>query len=540
MAKKIIKIESINGGWASNARYAASDQFSWSEGIDPDKDIDTATGSPQPSGMLSPTAYSKFSGANVNKFPIAIITTPKDTNIYVVLKNGRLISYTSSFGSETLIGTVTGSNADGATYYNNYIYIFGTGASKDDVSRYGPLNNSPTLVDNVWKGATLGSQTALTNTQYPTLNFGGDLLNHWGHVHTDSALYFCDVVNGQGVIHKIKTTKTTDEGDTNNGSTFNVLDLPIGFLPTDIESYGTDLIVLATSSSQTTVIQGLASLFLWDTISDSFYRQVPLLDSLATAIINHNGVIKIWSGAGTAGNVMRLSAYYGGFSVSELKGVTAGFPPAQGAVDFIGDRIIFGTSFSVSSTQGNQNQVLSYGSIYSGNRLGFHSIAKGSSSSGTGVSALKVVRTSGSSDTYGTYPQMIFGWDAGGGTAGIDKSSDSASAVGTSWQSSVYTIGNPFTVKTVKLVFASNIGANTNVRLKFVLDAGVNSSSTLTIDSTSFSGNCAVVDFGNSSSEVRGFNDLSLLITWVGSTEQISVLLPIIIEVETEEWTVSN
>ena len=35
----------------------------------------------------------------------------------------------------------------------------------------------------------------------------------------------------------VKTSKTTDEGDTDNGSTYNALDLPFGYMPMDIASW---------------------------------------------------------------------------------------------------------------------------------------------------------------------------------------------------------------------------------------------------------------------------------------------------------------
>ena len=76
--------------------------------------------------------------------------------------------------SATTIGTVTGNVANGAEIYNDYLYI----TTGTDVSRYGPLSGSPALTNSVWTGATLGSQTALTNTTYPTIN-GAPIPKHW-------------------------------------------------------------------------------------------------------------------------------------------------------------------------------------------------------------------------------------------------------------------------------------------------------------------------------------------------------------------------
>ena len=163
MATKTLKINQIFKGHSASQYFGADGTYNTSTAIDPDLPI--VSTDVRTSGYIVPVGYSKFSGANVNAPVIRMITNPKNTLVYSVLTNGRLISYTSAFGSETLVGTVSGGVAKWAEYYNNYIYIF-TGT---DVSRYGPLNGAPSLVDGVWTGATLGSLTALTNTTYPSL-----------------------------------------------------------------------------------------------------------------------------------------------------------------------------------------------------------------------------------------------------------------------------------------------------------------------------------------------------------------------------------
>src|SRR3990167_7695594 len=158
----------------------------------------------------------------------------------------------------------------GAEYYNNYIYLF-TGTN---VSRYGPLNNSPALAHNIWKGTTLGSLTALTNTTYPTLR-GVTIPNHVSYVHGDGSMYFADFINGQGLIHRINTKKVTNEGDTNGttvASAYNVLDLPFGFYPTAITNYSTATLIAGIYTVDTTINQGRSAFVLWDpTDTTSFY-----------------------------------------------------------------------------------------------------------------------------------------------------------------------------------------------------------------------------------------------------------------------------
>lgn len=532
MATKVIIIDSIIGGWAKSAYFARPDEFAWSQAIDPDVAIGGSQQILQPSGMLCPVGYSKFSSTNVTAAVVAIITEPKDALVYAVLTNGRLISYSTSLASETLVGTVTGSNAQGAAYYNNYIYIFGTGASKDDVSRYGPLNNSPTLVDNVWKGATLGSQSALTNTTYPAISGSNLMPNHWAKVHTDNALYFCDVVNGRGVIHKIKTTKTTDEGDTNDGSSFNVLDLPSSFFPTSVESFGTDLAVLAIPSLNATLIQGNATLFLWDTISDTFYRQVPLPDTWGTAMLNHNGTLKIWSGGQNTRT--RILAYYGGNSVTEIGSMELGSPPLAGAVDSVGGRLVF-AGINGGTPNGSEGQVFAMGSNKFTFPLGLHGIAQSSSSSASAITALKYVRSvTESPSVYDSYPQLIFGFEAGA-SFGIDQESSSATS-NAIYFSQIFKVGAPFTLRSMRLAFDRDLTASTILAIQFNLDGGQDQSTTFSIDGTSHSGKSVLFQFPSSGTTmVRGVQDFFFKILWNASAP-LNILLPIKIELEVEDW----
>ena len=349
-----IFINSVFGGLQSSRFFAGEGQYAAGIGFDPFMALSDAVGDRLASGVLRPTAYEDFSGANVNADVIKIMTNPKDNNTYVVLKNGRLISYDNALGTETLVGTVTGSNAEGAAYYNNYIYIFGTGASNDDVSRYGPLDNSPSLTNGVWTGATLGTQTALVDTTYPAYRGGGTLPNHWAHVHVDNKLYFCDFKDGQGQVHFIKTTKGTDEGDTDDGSVYGALDLPFGFMPTCIASLNNDIAVGAIQTSDSDVDQGKAHLFLFDTTSESFYAQIPVPDPLITALWNNNGVLHTFSGQVSSGadvsNGYRVGAYLGGQQITTQYLSEVGAPPLPGAIEDFGDMLIWGTFTQIPTT----------------------------------------------------------------------------------------------------------------------------------------------------------------------------------------------
>lgn len=346
MAKKVYTIKSIFEGLAPSALFGATGEFQAALGIDPDMPLTDDSTDKKTGGAIRPVNYTSFSGAEVTSYPIAILTTPKTSLVYVVLANGRIISYTSSFASETLIGTVSGGVANGAFYYNNYIYVIGT----TNVSRYGPLDGVAALTDGVWTGATLGSLTALVNTTYPTGKLGVSYLNHFGVTHVDGCAYFLDYKDGIGMVHRISTKKVTAEGDTNGtviASAYNVLDLPFNYMPMTISSYGNNLIVAASFTSNGTIVQGKAALFFFNPsdTTPSFYQILNLPDSICSGLKYNNGILYGLSGDLAGG--YRLWQYIGGDSIQTLKIIEEGYPPLQGAVDAVGSRIVWAADNSV-------------------------------------------------------------------------------------------------------------------------------------------------------------------------------------------------
>lgn len=349
--------------------FGLEQEFLQSIGIDPDVPATDTSTDLETAGIIRPVAYEVFSSTAIDAEPIAIITTPKNSTVYVVLSNGKLVSYTSSLGSETTIGTVSGNVARGAWYYNNYIYIAGT----TNLSRYGPLDNSPSLTNGVWTGATLGSQTALTDTTYPTTLFSLGYLNHYGHVHVDDKAYFLDFKAGIGYVHFVKTIKTTAEGDTNSGSTYGALDLPLNYVPMTLTSYGNDIVVAATPTTNTGIIQGKAKLFFWNTTDDSFYRAVDLPDPICSALWYENGILYGLSGDLQKG--VKLWRYVGGDAVESLKQRNDGHPPMQGAVESVGNRIVWAT---FTTRPYNSSGLMAYGSKSDLFPRGLHHIAMSS------------------------------------------------------------------------------------------------------------------------------------------------------------------
>lgn len=403
MPRQRFQITSVLDGISPTHYFGSDSSYNFALGVDPDYPV--SVGNVRTSGLVMPTRYEKFSGTatdEVDGLPLFIVNNPKDTNTYVAYSTGELNKYSSALTAASFANLANpgSEKSQGLHYYNNYIYHFRI----TNVARYGPLDNSPAYTASVWTGATLGSQPALINTTYPTVG-GSEIPNHSAHVHTDNILYFCDyntVANpGKGSIHKIRTTKTTAEGDTDNGSDNDALPLPFGFRPVDIESFNTDIAILAIQTNDTSINQGKACLFLWDTISTNFHTQIALPDPIGTALLNVNGVLYIWTGNATAG--VRLSKYTGGYGVTTVCYQEEGTPPLAGAVDALGDRPVWGCSVSYPEPAG---VVFGFGSKDPRLPLGLHCIARSTAGAATPrVTALKYVQQESN-----IQPRLVIGW----------------------------------------------------------------------------------------------------------------------------------
>lgn len=539
--KQTITISNIFGGKSPSQYFQAEGQYSHSVGIDPDLPISDAVGDRETSGMLRPSGYASFDGANVNANPYWILTSPKTALVYVILNNGRLISYNSSLASETLIGTATSSSGNGAVYYNNYIYI----GTNTNISRYGPLSGTAALTDSVWTGTTLGSQTALVNTTYPSIRGSGTLPNHVMHVHTDNKLYVCDYDStsstasqrGHGLIHYVRTTFSTTEGTGNDGSTYNALDLPLGYMPTCLESYGNFLVIGAIpDGSNTTLTQGKATLFFWDTVSSSFLQVLYLPDPLITAMKNVNGRLYIFTGAVSNGtdvsNGYRVSVYIGGNRVEQVHYSNTGSPPLAGAVESFGDRVVWGTFEQMPTTTAASPNYYAAGFAYGSkdNRFpaGIHGIINSTASAGAAdglVTAIKNVQQASFS-----YPRFVVGWrDAT--NFGLDSQS---TTYGTSiWRSPLYRIGKPFTITTIRFSLGTAVAANHTITPTVYLDnfSSSSTSNLAVVNNTNYASSERFIEFRPT---ISARNNFVLEFSWTG-TALLPILLPIEIEIFIDE-----
>lgn len=320
--------------------FGDAGQYLSSVGIDPDMPLTDDADDLKTGGMIRPVNYEKFSGAEVDASPIAILTTPKTTGFFVVLANGKLLKYNSDYTFDSLLGTTSENTARGALYYNNYISIM-TGT---DISTWGPLNDTPAFVNNQWTAGLYGTQQMLTDGTFPVTLFGVGYLNHFGVTHADDAAYFLDFVDGIGYVHKLKTEKDVFEGDTNAGSLYGVLDLPYNFIPLTISSYGNDLVISGSFTTDSVINQGPTSLFFWDTTADSFYRAVPLPGTICTILKYING--KLFLIVGDIAGGYRFCQYVGGDAVDTLAIIEDSFPPIQTASDYVGNRVVWGANIT--------------------------------------------------------------------------------------------------------------------------------------------------------------------------------------------------
>lgn len=527
MARQTIKIESILNGWSTTQYAGSKGSFNSSIAIDPDFPLRTSASHVRTSGMIIPVVYENFSATEIDGSPNWIITNTKTNNSFVYTGAGKLHSFNSSIVMRTtdekstaLPITITGGAGNGAAYYDNFIYL----AEAADVSQYGGMNQGASIAktENVWTGGKFG-KAALTNTTYPTLR-GVKIPNHPMHVHGDNALYFGDVVDGRGVLHKIKTTKSTFEGDTDDGSGFNVLDLPSGFLPTDIESWGTDLVISAIQTTDTGINQGKAAIFIWDpTDTDSFYRgPIFLPDPLVTALLNINGIVHIWSG--NAVNGVRLSRYLGGETIEEVKYMEEGVPPLAGAVDATGGRIVWGGNIT---QPGESAGVLSYGSKISRLPKGLNHIMIAGAAGGTPVTtSIKYVQQDSS-----IRPKLIVG-SSGSTTKKLEKRSTTAT-FNSVFRTEFFNIGEKFEIESIRIPLGSGVAANMSIAPTIFFD-DISSSVTLTvINNTNYPNSDRKIIYKNPDLKTaRGENNFFIEFRFAG-TAALSITLPIVITINT-------
>lgn len=518
-----IRIESILGGQSQTTHFANRDQFRASLGIDPAQPIDDndTVYSTIASGLIRPVASEKFSGTTITAAPLWIIPNPKDANVYVydALSSAYTINATMTTVTALSDGGSLSGIGNGAEYYDNYIY-FATGT---DIARYGPLNGAPAFNGTYWTG-TLG-KSALTNTTYPTTYLNGiQLPNHVLHRDSDGKLFIADVVGNNGTLHYIQTTKTTVEGDTDNGSTINALTFGYGLWPTAIESAGDQLVVALYEGASSGVRQKNAKVAFWNKTSTSFnqivFQEFP--DQIITAMKNVNGSLFIVSG-NYQSRGFRVSKYIGGYSFQEVYYSETGEPCLPGAIDGTLNRVLYGSNTTVPETAGC---VYATGLAKTPLTIGTFNIMRATgSATSTQVTALSIA----DNVEFGFYVPII-GWTSGAGssTHGLDKQGTTYSNAPSVFWSQTYRMGAPFQIKRIRIPISQSMAANMAFTVKVYTDDGNGQTYTSpTINNTNFPNQERSIALRPNG--LTGQNNFWIELRFTGSA-LVTVSVPIIID----------
>lgn len=528
-----IRIESILGGESGYLNFSAPDEYQASFGIEPD----IALGGYTPSGYIVPTFVSTTTvqGALGSGFPVWIETSPK-TDLYYIYSTAGSV-YTND-GSSTITGIGDlndGGDAEGngMAYYDNYIYC----ARSTTVARYGPLDGTATWTDDYW--VTTLSKTALSNTSYPqTSNVVIHSFNHIMLRHTDGALYFTDVVGNQGVLHKIATTKTTVEGDTDKGSTYNVVDFPYGMFPSAVASFGEQIAIAlfegrdyGTSSGGLGTTKHKAQLVLWNPSNPTTYDDITgqdFPDQIITAMVASNGVLYTFSCGSDGGTGTRVCRYLGGHSFEQVAYLDYLRAPFPGAVVASLNKISFaGTSYR----NGTEGTILSIGSKLSpiSNKV-FNSVA----SPATAIFAIKKFNSgSGLADesfyftAYDGSSRYIYNQTLPGGISNASTNSY--------WISQTYKIGGRFKITRISFNINDSIASGDDFAIapSILLDDNTSSKTLQTISYTTVG---SETHFVLRPENCVGKNNFNLKFSFSGSANlsgfEVGIPLPITIDYE--------
>lgn len=518
---KPIIIESILGGESPYFNFGSPDEYQQSIGIDPDVAFSRYT----PSGYMVPSFFSE-SASMGNNYPLWVITNPKDANYYIYTLFGSAYSFTAAGGNPTALsdgGSLSNASGNGSAYYDNYVYF----AKNTTIARYGPLDGSPTFNGDYWVGSL--SKTRLTNTTYPAVNsFGGVTnLNHVMHRHGNGKLYFADIVGNQGVLHCISTKKTTVEGDTDNGSAFNVIDFPYGYWPTALESFGTDMVVALYETNTSINSKQRAKIALWDPTNTDTYKLITndeFPDPFVAALINANGVLYTVSGIpGAIG--ARVCRYLGGYTFEQVAYLDYMSLPIPGGITASLNKVSFGSqSYRSGSAQGS---IISIGSKLSpvSNKV-FNTI-------GPVGSVIFGVAPYAASGLQGA--TLVFGAYDGNSVMVVPSlpGSISGATTGAYWVSQTYRLPQRFKIKKISIPLHKLMADTFAIVPKIRVDDNTTTTTLQTINSTNYPNDLRIV---LQPTGVTGNFNFNLELDFSGSANvssfEVGIAFPIVIEYE--------
>lgn len=543
-----IRIESILGGQSKYLNFSASDQFRYSIGINPllpPRDTTGTNDSYGASGLIRPTSSRSITNSlTVHRNPMWFINPPKTPSasatglIYTYDAQGSVYQmYTFPDYTFTAIsdgGSMSNSSGNGAAYYDNYVYF----AKDTTIARYGPMDGTPAFDGNYW--TTTLSKAALTAiTNFPKDPSGSTIQYPYHPMlrHSDGKLYFTDITNNQGVVHYISTNKTTTEGDTDSGSTYQALTFGYNLWPTAIESYGENIAIALCEGKTVTSSNSpnsRAKIAIWNTTSQSYnlITNEEFPDQFISSLKNINGSLYVVSSSFSASDGFRVSQYVGGYSFKEIIRIQEGTLPFGGGVESSSDGILVG-SYTRSV---NGSPLPCVYTINPATGTVFTTVRPNNASTfGVRVSALKQLN----GDQQGR--PLLIGRGAGGvdvSSNGVDVSStvdDSGdnfaqdySQANQFWASQVYKIGQPFKITRIRIPLGDKLNANTTIIPTVYYDGGL-SQALNTINSTNYGTNTQNVTIRPGNLTID--NNFWLELKFTGSS-LITVSLPITIEYE--------
>lgn len=495
MARKVnqIRIESILGGHSPMTHFAAENQYQYSSAIDPEYGISDTVGigpDAKASGLLKPIASEEIEGGVVGATPMWIVSDPVIPYHYLYDAGGSIYTLSPNLGTITGLGDLNdgqSASGNGAAFYDNYVYF----ATDTTVARYGPVNGTPAFTDDYWVGS-LG-KTALNESNYPLLTGGNSLARHPTHIlhrHSDGKLYILDIVDGSLSLSYIETKKTTVDGDTDAGSTYDAFNYGRNLYPTAIESYGEFLVIAAYEASddsgQVRARDSAlsAKIIFWDTTSENpnsvVWVEYP--DPFISAIKNVGGVLHFISSNGINYG-FRVLQYIGGTSFREVFFSNIGSAPHPGAVDVAGNRMIFGSKQALPDST-YSGCVYQLGSKISGLNDVVHNVASTSQTgSGVNVTALRFYNRYSFNQS-----GMLIGWlnDDTVDDFGADFTRDIAFAYygynPVYWISQLYKIGQPFKITKIRIPLAAPLGGDQSLVPSIWGDGFVNQTTLTTIN----------------------------------------------------------
>ena len=506
LKKLKLSIGSILGGQSPTYYLSEADQFLLSVGIDPEKTYGTRA---KANGGIIPTAMTSItSGTGLgSSAPMWVSSAQTSTGVMVYAASGTVYTYSNTFTAPDEEGGIvkpTSGAGNGMVVYGDYAYF----ATTTDIARFGPLSaTAPRLTQNFWTGSDYLNKSALTNTTYPStrnINYP----NHTMHLHNDGAVYICDYANNQGMLHSFYIA----QDGTETTAVYQDLTLPPGQLPTDIESYGTDVAVTTSPAIDFSVgavprPSLSSSLILWDAVSGhNFYRNVPVNEAMCTAVVNKNGELHVWGG--NLDQAVTLLKYLGGYSFQELAHLGEGSPPLASAVDSLGNMVAWGgwatypEAFAGAYTYGYRNAKMP--------RNALNQILRISDSTNTlpVISCLKFLLRS-------AYP--VIGWRTDTTASyGIDRQTTGVTYASI-FYTKVFNVGRPFSIRRIRIPLTAAVDAGTSIIPIVYFDNEGASETLATINNTNYPNSDKIIDYTDLA--IGGTKDFFIRFTFQGTTE---------------------